>query len=263
MKKSILLSGLLLALTASLASAAGVDLRWNSCILETGSSSLKTFACTSNGGSSKLVGSFILPSDVPGVSGIEAVVDVAVAGSTLPAWWQFKNAGACRAAGLGVDGNPAGLLNCTDWSGAPSGPSGGLAAYQVGQNPPSGSGANTARMIIGLAVAPDALQDLFAGTEYFAFNALITNVKTVGTGACAGCSAGACIVFNSIKVATPPPPPGSPDQSVTISGPGNGTDGNFVTWQGGVGVSSARAIGCPLATPTHQRTWSTVKTLYR
>jgi len=266
MKKSILLCGLLLAMSASLASAAaGVNLRWNACYGggAGGGVIAKTFACNSNTNPANetLVGSFELPSDLAGVSGVEIVVDIAVAGTSLPPWWQFKNAGACRQASLTANGIGGGAL-CPDW--AAGGGQGGLAAYQLGANttPITLGGANTARIILGIAVAPDALQDLFAGQEYFAFNAAINNAKTVGTGSCAGCNLGACIVCNSIKVATPPPPPGQPDPSITVSGPTNGTDSNFALWQGGA-ASSARGIGCPLATATHSSTWSKVKTLYR
>src|SRR5882672_5689194 len=93
--KKFLLCGLLLAMTASASAAAGLNLRWNACFGDAGANN-KISACTSNAGSQFMVGSFVLPSDLPGVSGIEIVIDVATAGSTLPAWWSFKNVGSCR-----------------------------------------------------------------------------------------------------------------------------------------------------------------------
>jgi hypothetical protein len=256
MKKSLMLCGLLLALTASMASAAGgVNLRWNVCFGDGGTAN-RTFACTSNAGAEALIGSFELGADLTQVSGLEIVIDIATAGATLPAWWEFKNVGTCRSASLGMAG-AIGTLgpNCIDWSqGAPAG---GLAAYNIG----TGAGANTARIIGGIAQGLP-LSDLVAGQEYFAFNTSINHAKTVGTGSCAGCSLGACIVLNSIKAATPPTA-GQPSRDVTISGPTNGTDSNFATWQGGGGISSGRGTGCPAATPTHKTTWQQVKTLYR
>ena len=256
MKKSLMLCGLLLALTASIASAAaGVNLRWNLCLGDVGLSN-KVSTCLVNTGSQTLVGSYELGANLTQASGIEIVLDIATASASLPAWWLFKNAGSCRSTSLtmnAVNGSASGLT-CIDWG---SGPSGGLAAYNVGGIP----GANTARVIAGFAVGAP-LPDLVAAQEYFAFNAKIDNLKTVGTGACLGCSVPACIVLNSVKVATPPVT-GQPSRDVVLSGPTNGTDSNFVTWQGGAGTSTTRGNGCPAATPTHSATWGSVKSLYR
>ncbi|MFM8560394.1 MAG: hypothetical protein ACKOC6_12530, partial [bacterium] len=60
MKKTLLLCGALLALTAASASAAGTNLRWSSCYGDGGPQN-RTSACTSNLGSNILVGSFVLP----------------------------------------------------------------------------------------------------------------------------------------------------------------------------------------------------------
>jgi hypothetical protein len=131
-----------------------------------------------------------------------------------------------------------------------------VAAYNIGV-----FGNNTARITGGFAIAPP-LPDLVAAQEYFAFIAVIDRAKTVGTGACDGCTTPACIVFNHIKVATPPVE-GQQFRDVSLSGPTNGTDSNYVTWQGGAGVTSNLGQGCPAATPTRATTWSSVKSLYR
>lgn len=259
MKKSLMLCGLLLALTASIASAAaGTNLRWSNCFGDAGTQN-KTFACASNLAGQTLVGSFELGADLIDVSGVELVIDVATASAVLPPWWQFKNAGACRASSLTLNGTISPLaVNCVDWAAGAA--AGGLAAYSVGTT--AIPGLNTARIIGGLAVAASALAPLVAAQEYFAFNATINNLKTVGTGACAGCSVPACIVFNSCKCATPPVA-GQPSRDVTVSGATNGTDSNFATWQGGAGANSSRGNGCPAATPTRSATWGSVKSLYR
>jgi hypothetical protein len=256
MKKVTLLCGMLLALVATVASAApGTNLRWDLCFGDGGPIN-KNFACATNGGAQQLVGSFELPAaGLAQVSGLEIVVDIATAGSTLPAWWQFKNVGTCRAASLGMTG-AIGTLgpNCIDWSqGAPAG---GLAAYTVGI-----AGPNTARIIGGIAQGLP-LSDLSGGQEYFGYIVSINNAKTVGTGSCAGCNVAACIINNSIKCATPPVA-GTPSRDITLVGATNATDSNFSTWQGGGGVSVGGKNGCPLAVPTHKTTWQQVKTLYR
>jgi hypothetical protein len=259
MKKSLMLCGLLLALTASIASAApGTNLRWLACFGDAGAAN-RNFACNLNTGTEALVGGFELGADLTGTTGIEIVVDVATAGSTLPAWWVFSGVGGCRVATPPIlVMNPTISVSasaCADWAGGAA--AGGLAAYQIGT-----AGPNTARMIGGFAVAAANAANLTGGQEYFGFNALISHAKTVGTGACAGCNIAACIVLNSIKCATPPVA-GQPSRDVTVSGPTNGTDSNFCTWQGGAGVNSGRGTGCPAATPTQKTTWQQVKSLYR
>jgi len=258
MKKVTLLCGLLLALTASAALAApGVNLKWDACFGDGGATN-KAFLCNTNNGTETLVAGFELGADLPQASGLEIVIDLATAASPLPAWWQFKNAGTCRSGSLNQSVNPpTTALNCSDWAGGTA--TGAVAAYQVG-----GYGPNTARILEVTAVPASSLVDLLGGQEYFALETLINNAKTVGTGACAGCTSPACIVCNSIKVATPPVS-GQPSRDVTLSGPTDvsGTS-NFTTWQGGLGVIvTGKPSGCPAATATRNRTWSSVKTLYR
>jgi hypothetical protein len=106
-------------------------------------------------------------------------------------------------------------------------------------------------------VPPTALQDLAGGQEYFSFNIGISNVKSVGTGNCAGCSTPICIVFNSINLTTP-----IVTNNVKLSGPSNGTDADFATWQGGAGVIVEGTPGCGAATPTRNSTWGAVKAMY-
>jgi hypothetical protein len=254
MKKVTLLCGLLLALTATLASAApGTNIRWGpNCFGDNGLAN-KTFACNTNTGSNTLTLSFETGEDILASSGQEVVVDLASADPTLPAWWQFKNTGTCRIGALALNTVPSAGPVCTDW--AINGPAtGGLGAYDIGGT----AGANTARIKIAIAVAAAALADLTAGTEYFSCNIVISNQKTVGTGACAGCSVPVCIVFNSIKATTQ-----IAANDRLFFGPTNGTDSNFCTWQGGAGVNTGRGSGCPAATPNRNKSWSQVKSLYR
>jgi hypothetical protein len=257
MKKVTLLCGLLLAMSASMAAAAtGVGLRWTTCIGDAGTPN-KNFACTSNTGTNTLVGTFELgAAGLLATSGNEIIVDIAAAGATLPAWWGFKVAGTCRTASLSMGTTNAAGVNCADWGQGQA--AGGIGAYNIGQRGP-----NTARVVAAVAVAPDFLQDLLGGQEYFSFTININNAKTVGTGACAGCSTPVCIVFNSVNLTTP-----ILANNIKISGPSNGTDADFATWQGGAGVIVAPypggngGTGCPQATPTQNKTWGAVKSMY-
>ena len=249
MKKVTLLCALLLATSATVAAASGVGLRWSNCLANGGAIN-QNFACNTNSGSQpNLVGSFALGADLPSVSGNEVVIDLAAADATLPAWWNVKNAGSCRGSLAMTMNFIGGGANCPNWGGGAA--AGGIGAYNVGARGP-----NTARIVAALAVAPDGLQDLTGGQEYFSFNIAISNAKTVN--GCAGCSTAVCIVFNSINITTP-----VLANNVLLSGPANGTDGNYCTWQGGAGVVTGGGSGCPQATPTRNKTWSQVKSLYR
>ncbi len=241
MKKTLLLSAALLALSASIASAAGLNLSWTAC----GSAGLanKTFACNVNTGAAEtMVASYVAPAGSQGITGMEAVIDLQSSTATLPAWWQFKNVGTCRQTALSA--LPAGAACDGDyWAGQASG---GITAYIT----PYAAAANRARLLIIYAVPSTLAAPIDADVEYFAFTASVSHAKTVGAGSCAGCADPVCIVLNEIKLT----------QAVGVGDfrIQNAAARNFVTWQGGV-VSG----GCPAVVPTQNRTWGAVKSLYR
>jgi hypothetical protein len=250
MKKAYLLCSLLLALAASVASAAaGVNLRWNGCIADGGVIN-KNFACNANTGTNTLAGSFELGADQHAVKEADIVVDLASASPSLPDWWQYFNVGACRrfALSIAADGCVAGG---GDWAVGKA--SMNIAAYQLGNYGP-----NTARILCANAIQPTAVLDLFAATEYGVFRLSISNLKTVGSPSCAGCQTPVCIVFNSLKTITT-----TNVDNRLLTGPTNGTDSDYVTWQGSIGVVTPLGQGCPQATPTRNATWGSVKAHYR
>ncbi len=241
MKKTLLLSAGLLALSASIASAAGLNLSWNAC----GGAGLanKTFACNVNTGLAEMmVASYVAPAGTAGITGLEAVIDLQSSTATLPAWWQFKNTGSCRQTALAVAPNGA-ACEGDYWAGQAGG---GISAYIT----PYAAAANRARLLIIYAVPGNLAAPVDAGIEYFAFTASVSHAKTVGSSSCAGCADPVCIVLNEIKLT----------QAVGVGDfrIQNAADRNFVTWQGGV-VSG----GCPAVVPTQNRTWGAVKSLYR
>ena len=234
-----------LALFATSSSAGpGVSLRWNNCLGDGGAIS-RTFACDTNAGVNALVGSFELGVDLLGVAGVEIVIDLTSRSATLPAWWELNQPGTCRTTALRMNGviSPSAVA-CEDWSNGAA--AGLLVSYVIGF-----AGPNTARMFGGFSVTANSLADLSAGKEYFAFNATLSNIKTAGAGACAGCLVPVMIVLDAIRVVTPPPPLGQPARDVWLTGPVNGTDSHLVTWQGATFV------------PTRSSTWSELKSLYR
>lgn len=259
MKRMILGMSLVAALllTASSAmAAAGVNLRWTNCFGDAGVQNRISACLTTLGSAGTMVGSFELataitgdgsPQNVGGVSGIEGVLDLIAAGGALPAWWDFSAPGGtvgCRGTALAVNPTISGLaVNCFDWAGGSG--AGGLAAY-TDTGTPAGTPGHR-RIKLGFAVATPV--DLPAATEFFAFNALISNAKTTGAGACTGCAINVCIVLNSILVQ-----PGILPGIILGSGTAPGT--NIATWQASVPGDCA-------GVPTKNATWSQVKSLYR
>ena len=244
MKCRIAIACALLALVATHAFAAGINLSWTDC--GQSGSLHKTFACTSNTLSGAiLIGSFVPPVGATLITGEEIVLDLVSASSTLPAWWQFKNLGTCRQTAFSIDADfTAGPPNCADyWMGQAAG---GFTAFDPGLVPGQ---LNRARVLAVVATAM-GFWPADAGVEYGAFKITINGTKTVGVNACGGCLQPVCLVLNEIKLLQP-------------SGLGNfrlqnPESRNYVTWQGGVVTG-----GCPAATPTRNATWGSVKALYR
>jgi hypothetical protein len=246
MKKTVILCGVLLALSASLASAAGVNLAWNNCVGGGGVHDM-TFACNTNNNASAhtFVASFRAPAGISAYISNEGTVELQSNSTPLPAWWALKGTGQCRNGAATADANFAtGPFGCTDlWAGSASG---ALASYNVGYLQP-----NRGRMNLVFAVGSAGAAALNADEEYYAFKVLILNTKTIGTGSCAGCSDGVCIVCTKINVVQPN---GTPGGNVALTNP---AESSFVTW------NNPSPETCTGATPTKNTTWGSIKSLYR
>lgn len=253
-------------------SAPGVNLRWDNCYGDGGAWN-KNFACNTNVGTQRLVGSFELSEEAPNMSGIELLVELASTGPAYPAWWQFKNVGTCRQSAMVFSTTlPANSSTCVDWGAGQT--AGGIGSYSVGTN-----GANHSRLLMAVAVPPSAIPILNAGQEYFAFSVNIQNTKTVGTGSCAGCLEPMCIFFSSAKLTDAT----TPAANLILTRGANYLGSQYATWQNGypldvvtgvcAGITGgglfcqfrATSFTCVLATPTNSRgsTWGAVKALYR
>jgi len=239
MRKVMLVGAMLLA-TATTASAAGLNLRWQDCAGDGGTQN-RTFACTNNLGSNVLAGSFILDSDLALVDGDELVVDLVSAGPTLVDWWRFNTFGSCRQLSL--------TIAAQDGAGCPD-PFRLAASMNIAAYPLERFGPNSARILCVNAVLAADITDLAGGQEYGVAKWTINNAKSVGAGSCAGCQTPVCIVFNVARILGPA---GVRVQLTTEAAPGS----NFCTWQGGGGTN------CPAATPTKNTSWGSVKSLYR
>ena len=244
MKRPLLISIAWLALTASVASAGGIKLAWNDC-LGAGGVTNRTFACDTNVGSNDLCASFDPTVDLPDVNGLNVTIYLFdLSSATLPAWWKFKNAGSCRLSSLSAQ-TIAG--SCASVWGQPSPAVAGIAAYITNSVIPSI--APNMALILGSVSAPSAAAaPVHPGTEYTALVIRIDNTKTTGLGACGGCQDEIYLALREILLTTN----NSGDYSWRIpdSGIYPGAPDISVYWQGP-------------STPTLNRTWGQLKSLYR
>jgi len=255
MKKMLLISGVMLALTATVALAGGLDFSWGPACAADGLIINKTYACTSNAGSDVMVASFSPTADNALFLACDAVIDgqVAAGNPVIPNWWQFKNTGACRLSGMSPSAAPpAGGTLCEDaWLGQATATIdyyGDPILVSIPVPPVQGP---RVRIKVGVSLPAAAGNGVVGGAQYFAFALAVNHTKTVGTGACAGCLVPMTFVFNSIM-------PGYSDgmdppvlSSEVISTP---IHNQCITWQGGILCGE---------TPTQNKTWGQVKSLYR
>jgi hypothetical protein len=117
-----------------------------------------------------------------------------------------------------------------------------------------------ARIGISVSVPTLAAGPVQAGTEDYAFNLVIRNENTVGAGSCAGCADPTSLLFYSLQLHQPA---GTLGGSPVIYNP---AVTNFVIWQ-----VTFLGPGClfpwcqfePCTTPTVNRTWGQIKSIYR
>ena len=228
---------------ACVAATSGINLYWNDCSPASGGTGVtdRAFDCLSNTGPNVMFGSFSPPAPLSDLVGVSAVIDLVTSESPLPAWWSMQTGG-CRAgactASFDFTGGP---FSCDDvWAGQASG---GM-DYQA---PPYYYGNPNAARIRVVGAVPEGHPMLADGTEHYAFKVTITNVKSTGAGACAGCSARACIVFTMMQLVQPA---GLGDYRLNSA-----LSNTWITWQG-VGVDC-------LQVPVRNRTWGELKSLYR
>ena len=244
MKKTLILCGLVLAVAAPPAMAAGLNLNWNDCVTA-GLVTNAAFACNVNTGLNTMIGSFVSPAHIDSMCASEYVLTLQSAGPTLSPWWDFTN---CRPTSLSRDFSfTAGPFDCVDhW--------GGNVAISGLSYTPGASGPNRARIDMLAAVGSDfctgpSQTGIDTGVEYYAFKLTVTRAKTTGTGLCAGCLEPVCVVLNEMKLYSPAR--GTSDVVLSLTSP---DVQNYVTWQGGPS---------PCLVPVLRRTWGQVKTLYR
>ncbi len=237
------------------ATAVGINLGWNDCPSGAGYALTEAFACNTNVGTHTLVGSFVAPAGVDSMSANEIVIDMMTSGATFADWWSMRAPApsGCRAFSLRYSfdftGGPA---TCTDyWQGAAS----GAINMEVPGTPYQQANRSRIKVLAALPVADPHIRGVPEGTEVYSFKAIIDNAKTVGLGACGGCSDEACIVVSSLTIYQPVAV--LPSQ-IRMYNPATVL---HVLWQGWSNPDPQ--MQCPAVVPAKTRTWGSIKALYR
>jgi hypothetical protein len=223
-------------------STPALTLAWSDC-LESGGVTTVAFGCAANTITFTLQPAFTLAATVDSVVAIEGVVDVLSQSGTLPSWWELQPGG-CRGNAL-LALEPVGS-GCHDaWAGN------GVSAIQAYRVSPETAAPDRARIVFTASVLPSQKVTLQAGIAYDGPALALGTQTTVGTNACSGCSATACLVFNSVTLKRVP---GATGADIVISDPAS--TANWAYWQGTTGLNCA-------VVPVRSRTWGQIKSLYR
>ena len=242
---TVLVAGILLpALSASLASAAGIAASWkDACWGENPRQNL-TWACDTNANDDiRITCSFMLGEDLPDFVGVHACLVGMTEAAVVPDWWRLGadpatncRAGLCTVAADGTVLEFGGQDICLDpWHGAGAG---GIGAYACEDN----------RMSVDAWWTLTEAVPLEAGLEYFALQVRISAERTVGE--CGGCLVPAIWALSRMDVRTP-------TATLTLDRPYMGGY-RCLSWQSSM-------LPCPNDYPDPARcsSWGLIKSLYR
>jgi len=186
MKRAILLAALLLVVAAPMAMAAGSNISWSTVCWTESPVSLQTFACNTNASTIAyqwpMTTSFKIDTEMTDMVGIEFTLEGQSEATDLPDWWKIgSDAADCRINMMTFASDLSGVATetCVDWT---AGQAFNVFGYTWDTN--------RGHIVAGCAIAADIPFDMLANQEYYAGQFKLKNSKTVGTGACAGCTVG-------------------------------------------------------------------------
>ena len=91
-------------LLASPAFAAGIDLSWDNCAADGGTSDI-VFDCATYGGTERLFGSWISDVTIPRFHTLELIIDLEADAPDLPAFWDFFQAATGKSGSIPIRSN--------------------------------------------------------------------------------------------------------------------------------------------------------------
>jgi len=248
MKKILTLCGVLLALSTSAAFAAGLDLTWKDCVLETSQQDINFTNCTTSGVATttlRLYSVLKVPVPLPNFIAVQNTYDLQEQGAaTLSGYWRFD--ASCNQSGLTIqdDPDPAGAGICAGET-SPWGVGGGDGTENIiayGSNfPTPGRG----RLITAGNLDASTPFPLDIGINYY-INTLLFNTSQRAT--CPGCNNQVILVWNDAECAQ------NTGERTHISGPDK---------LGPCVQFNHAPVGNCAATPTKKTTWGQLKSIYR
>jgi len=235
--------GLAVPAHAQLAGA-GLSLGWQDCRTAPGTGSdNQNSGCTVSINDLPLLPALRLVTAVDSVIACELVIDVIVAATALPAWWQMQPGG-CHGSPPGWGASLATAVSCPDpWQGQAT----ALAAAWLTSFP--GSTPDRGRLTAAVVAPPGTLARFEADVPLALCRLAL---RSDNSQTCSGCSIPGCLVFNSLLIRRLP---GSSWEEATVTSE-QVAGATKVRWQGGLGADCQ-------AVPTRRSTWAEVKSLYR
>ena len=216
--------------------AAGIDMTWDNCAADGGTSDI-VFDCATYGGTAQLFGSWISDVEIQQFHTLELIIDLQADAPDLPPFWDFFP-GCNWQVLLDTDSfDPVCASYRRPWGQYPPGGWEIPLAYY----PHFGGVANRGRFVG--TIYRTIRTAILADRPYFAFILQIWNDFQ-----CEGCTTPVVLVFNQATLLSDTLPP------VVITNPGQLS--NCATTSGGGGVPCG-------ATPATHKTWGALKTLYR
>jgi hypothetical protein len=242
MKKILTLTAAMMLLASMAMAQSGVNLYVGDCSAGTAVHSA-TNACTSSTGTAfTAVGSVVLSMPDPDFIGAACILDLQTTQSALPDWWRGDATG-CRGGAFAMLMDQTVTPSCaTIWDQSTAAPTSVFAVMPF-VNGPGRVRFNGGAAVLSSLVIP---QD---GAELGVFKLSISKAKTTGATVCAGCTYGACLVLNEINLQ--PMANGVAWQRYT-----NAIANNYITYQAG-------APTCAGTTPTNNKSWGSIKAMYR
>jgi hypothetical protein len=243
MKRTILLTALLLVIAAPMAMAAGLNFTWSTVCWTESPVALQTFACNVNTATAAfqwpMTMSFKIDSEMTDMVGIEITCEGQSDATDLPDWWKVGPTD-CRPNQMlyTSDKSTVATETCVDWT---AGTAFNVFGYTWDTNRAHVSG--------GCAIDASTPFDMMPDIEYYVGQLLLKNSKTVGTGACTGCSTGMIWGCTLLTIAGLD---GRRDDLTEPLASGN----QCLNWNN----ATTPCSGVPVSRPF---TWGQVKNLYR
>jgi hypothetical protein len=245
-----------LALAATMATQAGAvatsDLAWDNCAFDNTPvhNPNITLACDGSRDATapyRLFATVHAPTGgYPKLVALQAQLDLQDQTGPMSDFWAFEPGG-CNEAYLSV--NAAKPSTCGTVANNPWVPASDAQGFVLAY---SRSG-NRAHMEVVVTTLPTSAVDMLSDVDYYLFNLLINedsfNNSPPG---CAGCGDQVSVVFNSVKMESSAPSVNADPLVVSQAG----TFGNC-------GSTNGASAGTCAATPTQNKTWGAVKSLYR